>query len=325
MKQLKSKKLSEKAKKQPENQKKQPQAEMPKDLKQVPSSPCKKQQGSQKLKKLKQSKKFAGLYSFCREISSYHVSIYAANASFYIILAFFPFIMLVVSLLPAFGFSQQDLLHALGGVVPDVIMPLLERIMDDMSTNSTVALISVTALAAVWSSSRGVYCIQRGLNAIHGLKDHRNYLYRRLLSMIYMIFLLIALVLTLLILGFGVEVENFCANHTIPILRVFSKILQFRGLIVFALLTLLFCAMYCVFPNQKVPIRKALPGALLASLGWLVFTLFFSLYARYFSRSSVIYGSLSIIAFGMLWLFICMCILFYGSVFNIYFDKWRKK
>lgn len=304
---------------------KQAQTEQLNKLKEKQTKQLDKVKNSETMEKIKKSGKLNRLRSFCREISSYHVSIYAANASFYIILAFFPFIMLLVSLLPAFGFSQNDLISALRGLFPDLLMPLLERIILDMSTNNTVALISLTALAAVWSSSRGVYCIQRGLNAIHGIKDQRNYLYRRVLSMVYMIFLLIALILSLVILGFGQEVESFCANHTVPILKVFARILQFRGLIVFVLLTVLFCAMYCVFPNRKVRIRQALPGALLASLGWLIFTLFFSLYARYFSHYSVIYGSISIIAFGMLWLFICMCILFYGSVFNIYFDKWKKK
>lgn len=280
---------------------------------------------SETIGKLKKSKKLNSLRTFFHEIASFHVSLYAANAAFYIILAFFPFIMLVVSLLSAFGFSQGDLINALTGVIPDVLMPLFERVINDMSANSTVTLISVTALMAIWSSSRGVYCIQRGLNAIHGIKDTRNYIYRRFLSVIYMIFLLVALILTLVILGFGREVEEYFSSHSIPVLQFIAKILQFRGLIVFVLLSVLFCAMYCVFPNQKVKVRKALPGAMLASLGWLVFTLFFSLYARYFSHYSVIYGSLSIIAFGMLWLFICMSILFYGSVFNLYLAKWRKK
>ena len=93
---------------------------------------------SEKLEKLKKSKKINRLTQFFKEIASYHVSLYAANASFYIILAFFPFIMLVVSLLSAFGISQGDLLTALSGILPNVLMPLMERVINDMSTNSTL-------------------------------------------------------------------------------------------------------------------------------------------------------------------------------------------
>jgi len=256
-----------------------------------------------------------------REIASYHVPLYAANTSFYIILAFFPAVMLLVGLLPMLGFSQSDLIGAMHGIVPDVLMPLIERIVGDMSSNSSFALVSVTALIAIWSSSKGVYFIQIGINAIHASRENRSYLYRRILSMGYMLLLFVALLLTLIILGFGREVASFLQTQSIPILRFIADIMQFRGLIILLLLSVFFCAIYCVFPNQKVAFKKALPGAVLSALGWLLFTLCFSIYARYFSNYSVLYGSLSIIALGMLWLYICISILFYGCVFNLLLDK----
>ncbi len=267
---------------------------------------------------------FSKIRTFVRELSKYRVSLYAANASFYIILAFFPSIMLLVSLLPKVGFSQVDLIAAMRGIVPEILTPLIERIVKDMSSNSTVALVSATALVAVWSSSRGVFCIQVGINAIYRRNESRSYLRRRLLSVMYMLLLYVALIMTLLILGFGQEVATVLEKQSVPILKFIADIMQFRGLILLALLTLFFCAIYCVFPNQKVPFRTALPGAVLAALGWLIFTLCFSIYARYFSNYSVLYGSLSIIAFGMLWLYVCISILFYGCVFNLYVNKQRK-
>lgn len=265
--------------------------------------------------------KFKGLI---QHIASYRVALYAANTSFYIILAFFPSVMLLVALLPMLGFSQADLIGAMSSIVPDVLMPLIERIVSDMSSNSSFALVSVTALIAVWSSSKGVYFIQIGINAIHGSRENRSYLHRRILSMGYMLLLFVALLLTLVILGFGRELASFLQMQSVPILRFIADIMQFRGLIVLILLSLFFCAMYCVFPSQKVAFKKALPGAVLAALGWLLFTLCFSIYARYFSNYSVLYGSLSIIAFGMLWLYVCISILFYGCVFNLLLERYKK-
>lgn len=264
---------------------------------------------------------FIKAQKFVRDISKYKVSLYAANASFYIILAFFPSIMLLVSLLPKVGFSEQDLLSGMRGIVPEILTPLIERIVSDMSTNSSVTLVSATALVAVWSSSRGVFCIQVGINAIHRIRESRSYFHRRAMSMCYMLLFYIALIMSLIILGFGQEVASFLQTQSVPILNFIADIMQFRGLILLALLTAFFCAIYCVFPNRSVPFRQALPGAVLAALGWLIFTLCFSVYARYFSNFSVLYGSLSIIAFGMLWLYVCISILFYGCVFNLYIEK----
>lgn len=269
-------------------------------------------------------RQYRKIAAFVRQISEYHVSLYAANAAFYIILAFFPAVMLVVSLLPLVGFSQADLLNAMQGLVPEVLTPFIQRVFDDMSANSSVTLVSVTALIAVWSSSRGIFCIQDGINAIHGIDESRSYLRRRIISMVYMILFLVALLLTLVILGFGHEVAAYFAKQDIPLLQILAGMMQLRGLVLLILLAALFCAIYCVFPNRRVPLRTSLPGALLAALGWLVFSLGFSLYVRYFSNYSVLYGSLSTLALGMLWLYICICIVFYGCVLNQLLEK-RKK
>ena len=270
-------------------------------------------------------KYYRKLQAFLKRIGSYRVPIYAANASFYIILSVFPAIMLVVSLLPYIGYSEQDLLLAIGSLMPQVLEPLLARIINDMSANSTGALISVTAIVAVWSSSRGVYCIQLGLNAIHGAEESRSYLYRRVMSMVYMVLLIAALLLTLVMHGFGQEVAAFCQSKNVPVLHLIARLLQFRELIVLGLLTLLFTVIYCAFPNRRVSLRTALPGAALSAFGWLVFTYGFSYYVRISGSYSVLYGSLSIIAIGMLWLYICICILFYGSVFGLWLEARRQK
>ena len=248
----------------------------------------------------------------------FEVPLYAANASFYIVLSLFPAVMLIVGLLPYIGISREHLLAALSSVIPSVLEPLVSRVVEDMSENSSRALISLTAIVAVWSSSRGVYCIQIGLNSIYKVRESRNYFYRRAISMLYTILLIAALLLTLVLQGFGRELAAFFRTKSIPIMKLLVRILDFRELIIFLLLTALFAGVFCVLPNQKQRFRSALPGAALASLGWLIFTFGFSIYARLSGSFSLLYGSLAIIAMGMLWLYVCICILFYGCVFNLW-------
>ena len=210
-----------------------------------------------------------------RRIASFRVPLYAANASFYLVLSVFPAIVLVLALLPHTGLTEADLLSALHGVIPSVFEPALEWVVRDLGSNSSLTLISVSAIMAIWSSSRGVYCIKTGLNAIYGERESRGYVYTRLVSVLYTVLLLAAL-----------------------------------------LLTLLFWAILCVFPNRRIPLLRALPGAAGASLGWLVFSSLFSVYVQHFGSYSVFYGSLAGIAMAMLWLYVCMSILFYGGVLN---------
>ena len=68
-----------------------------------------------------------------RELSRYQISLYATNASFYIILSVFPMIMLMVALLPTFGIGAEELLDAMNGVVPELLHPLFHNILRDTS------------------------------------------------------------------------------------------------------------------------------------------------------------------------------------------------
>ena len=223
-----------------------------------------------------------------------------------------PAILLVLALLPHTGLTEAHLLSALHGVIPSVFEPALEWVIRDLGSNSSLTLIPVSAIMAIWSSSRGVYCIKTGLNAIYGERESRGYVYTRLVSVLYTVLLLAALLLTLVLHVFGSQLTAWIAGKHVPILRLLSRVLRFRGLV----LTLLFWAILCVFPNRRIPLLRALPGAAGASLGWLVFSSLFSVYVQHFGSYSVFYGSLAGIAMAMLWLYVCMSILFYGGVLN---------
>ena len=85
--------------------------------------------------------------------------------------------------------------------------------------------------------------------------------------------------------------------------------------------TALFTAMFMVLPNRRNTFRESLPGALLASLGWLIFSDLYSVYVQHFSGYANVYGSVYAVALAMLWLYFCLCILFYGGALNHYLAK----
>lgn len=268
-------------------------------------------------------KRFERLSTLSREISSKKIGIYAANASFFILLSIFPALMLVLSLLQYTPLTPEDFLDAAAGLLPAVMEPLLAYLVTDLFADSGVTLISISAIAAVWSASRGVYSLLCGLNSIYGLRENRSYLYQRLLCMLYTLLLFAALILTLGLHIFGRRISQYLAARTIPIFRLLLYLIRLRWLVVFLLLTALFTMIFTVFPNRRMKIRAALPGAAASALGWIVFTSIFSFYVNHFANYSRIYGSLSTIAISMLWLYFCMSILFYGALLNHYLDLWR--
>jgi len=105
-------------------------------------------------------------------------------------------------------------------------------------------------------------------------------------------------------------------SSTLPLLRLLSGVIDLRFFLLVFLQTMLFCAMYTALPNRKARFSGGLPGALLASIGWLVFSQIFSVYVENFSQYANIYGSVYAVALSMLWLYFCVLILFYGGLLN---------
>jgi len=175
-------------------------------------------------------------------------------------------------------------------------------------------VLSISAVAALWSASRGMYSFITGLNAIYDVKEDRGYIRTRLMSMGYTFAFLMVLMLTLVLHVFGGDLLQMLQELPIP--QFLLNLLNLRVFVLLILQTALFCAMFMVLPNERNRLGESLPGALLASIGWQVFTNLYSIYSQKSTAYASIYGSVYVVALGMLWLYFCICIVFYGGVLN---------
>ena len=132
------------------------------------------------------------------------ITVYAAQASFFIVTAFFPFIMLLLTLiqfLPNVG--KSDLLAVMVRIMPKMLHSLVVSIVDDLYIKSPGTILSATALTALWSAAKGMLGIERGLNRIYGDFKHRNYILQRLLCSFYTLIFMLVCVMSLVLLIFG--------------------------------------------------------------------------------------------------------------------------
>ena len=133
-----------------------------------------------------------------------------------------------------------------------------------------------------------------------------------------MILMLIAFVVTVGILIFGNEILIFLQERIEIIKRLSNYIISAQTSVALILLFVLFLSLYVILPNRKTKLRRQLPGAVIASLAWAVCSYGFSIYMDIYSRISKVYGSLGGIIAVMLWLYLCMWILFMGAEINCY-------
>ena len=258
-----------------------------------------------------------------REVAGLRIPVYASHASFFIVLSMFPSLVLMLSLVRYTGLEVEHLTRMLEGVIPQALMPAARRLIVSTYQSTTGTLISISAVTALWSASRGIHGLLTGLNAIYGVAEDRGYFRTRGVSMVYTLLFLVVLVLTLVLHVFGTTLLQVLPLEDSPFLRFLTEVVDLRFFVLLGVQTVLFTAVFMVLPNRHNSLTGSLPGALMASAGWLAFSDLYSVYVENFTRYSNIYGSVYAVALSMLWLYCCISIVFYGGVLNRLLQKDR--
>ncbi len=230
------------------------------------------------------------------------ISLYAANAAFFLLLSCFPLSSLLLTLLRHLPVTQQDLFALLQPLLPAALLPFLQESAREISSHGLVRVISFNVVTTLWASSKGLHSLIFGLNRVNHVTETRGYFKRRLLCLGYTLLLLIALLLTLLVHVFSRRLLN----------RLGVGVPLFAA----AVLTAFISVLYLVLPNCKTPLRNVIPGAACAAAAWLVFSFLFSYYVNHYSAQTIPGSSLTAVLLGTLWLYFCIAILLCGAYLN---------
>lgn len=258
-----------------------------------------------------------------RSVAQLNIPFRAAYGAYFLILSMFPALLLILSCLRFTGLTVQDLTGVLGYVLPEALVETAEELIYNTYRNATSAVTGVSVLTLLWSSSKGVYGLLTGLNAVYEVQEDRGYVYTRGISVLYAVLFLAVLVLTLVLHVFGNAIVDVIYGIQNPIIMFLADLIDLHGIVLLAVQTLLFTAVYMVLPNKRNGFWNSLPGAMFSAVGWAAFSSVYSIYVTHFSRISNIYGSVYAVAISMLWLYFCICILLYGGALNKYVAQWR--
>lgn len=273
-------------------------------------------------------KAYIQISKFFSELKNDHASAYSAQASYFIVLSFIPFTMLLLTLIQYTPVTKSDLLKFAVDMSPISIDPLLIGIIDEVYAK-TFAVVSVSAVLTIWSSAKGLLAITNALNMVYDVKETRNYYVLRLRAAFYTVMFVVAIVLSLVVMVFGNSIHGFLERNYPIIANITGFIIQIRTVIVLLVLTLFFSVLYQFLPNRKSYLKCQIPGAIVTSVSWLIFSYGFSLYVDRYSGFSNMYGSLTTLIIVMLWLYSCMYIMLIGAEINSYYEhiffKYLKK
>ena len=261
-----------------------------------------------------------GVRNLYREVRELHITTYSGYASYFLILSVFPTLVLLLSLLRYTSLQPEDLLDLVSGFLPDALHGYAWTLLSSASGNAR-HILSLSALAALWSAGKGIYGLMKGLNRVYGVREHRSWLRRRLLCAVYMVLLLLVLLLTLVLQVFAATLAEFLQIRGGGLGWLVAELAGIRYFALVAIQTLLFSVLFMYLPDRRNGFWESLPGALLGSFGWMGISSLFSVYVSRFSGYADVYGSVYGTALTMLWLYICVNALFYGAVLNVYLGK----
>ncbi|HKO98923.1 MAG TPA: YihY/virulence factor BrkB family protein [Pyrinomonadaceae bacterium] len=245
----------------------------------------------------------------------------AAQLAYYFLLALFPLLLFLTSVIGLLIGSGEGLRNSLftylGKVLPSSALDLVRTTVFEVSTASSGGKIAFGILAALWAASNGMGAITQALNIAYDVKESRPWWKQRLTAVNLTIALSVLIISALLLVLYGGRISEYLAD-TYGLADTFTttwKILQWPLVLAFVLLA--FALIYYFAPDVKE--QKWIwvtPGAVLGVGLWLAVSFGFRIYLHFFDSYSNTYGTLGAVIILMLWLYLTGAAILIGGEIN---------
>jgi membrane protein len=245
----------------------------------------------------------------------------AAELSYYFLLALFPFLIFLTSVigivLGSGTGTRHTLFEYLARIMPPSAFQLIDSTMWEVSTASGGGKLSFGILAALWAASNGLSAITDSLNTAYDLTESRPWWKQRLTAIGLTIALSVLIIGALILVVAGGRIAEWlaAAYGFGPVFPMTWKIIQWPA--VLAAMILAFALIYYFAPDFREQSWKWLtPGAAIGVALWLLVSIVFRVYLHFFNSYSATYGSLGAVIILMLWLYFTGAAVLVGGEIN---------
>ena len=248
--------------------------------------------------------------------SRQELSVYAGYATLYVIMSFVPLLMLitgVINLLPFF--DLDDLQQLLATVLPDMdqIRQMLMQLFRSLNSQPGGVVLSVSAVLTLFSASRGVAALQKGLSRIYGIQKPA----RRLLIVMGFTMAFVILIPALLVFHLLGDTLRDGLQELLPnVLVQIARVMRISRLITLGVTVLIVLLTYAFLCGRTRNLFAQLPGAVLTLIAGEGFSRGFAFFIPRFWKMAAYYGPLASVFIVIMWLRTIMTILLFGAAFN---------
>lgn len=249
----------------------------------------------------------------------------SAQIAYYLILAFFPFLFFLISLLSFTPLSNRLLIANFSAILPNDTASLVRDILVQAVQVKNPALLLLGMLGSLWAASQGMSAVIRGLNHSYAVKETRRYFTRTFIALASTVGVSVMIVLSLSMIVFGrlIGASVFGLIGVKPLFYSVWPYLRYGISLVF--ITMTFFLIYRYLPNRRLNGRSIIIGTLFATFGWVCASLLFSFYVNNFAVFGRVYGSLGGVFALIIWLYISALITLLGGELNAINSQFRER
>lgn len=240
----------------------------------------------------------------------------SSQLSYSLLFSFFPLIIFLMILIGLSPIRSDDVLIGLKRLLPISTFNLIQGIIAEVVDTKKGHLIPLSLIFIIWSASTGFNAVIKALNKAYDEEEHRSFLKVQIIALLFMLSLIFILITVILLLVFGEELGKVIIID-LGLSEFFTVIWDvLRYIIIGFAMILIFACLYHDTPCRKLKWIEVIPGAIFATMGWIIVSIIFSFYVNNFGNYSLIYGSLGAVIALLTWLFLSSIIIILGGELN---------
>ncbi|AIC95477.1 YihY/virulence factor BrkB family protein [Shouchella lehensis] len=249
----------------------------------------------------------------------------AATLSFYFLLAIFPLMIFVLAGVSFFDIDNDQVSEMITEFFPGEIGITFSEIVLNTIGEPQVGLFSIGIIGTLWSASNAINSFIRSVNRAYNIEETRHFLRLRGTAIILTVAMVIVIIITLALPVFGSLILDFLENFLSVPSELIAVLNNLRWVVAVIVMIFSLMVLYRIAPNKRLQLKDGLPGAVVATIAWLLISFFFSLYVNDFTNFESTYGPLAGVIILMFWFFLTGVILIIGAEINATLHQMKKK
>lgn len=261
-----------------------------------------------------------------REFGRDHVTDLAAALTYFGVLAIFPGVLVLVSLLGLAGqHTVNNVLDNLAGLAPGGVNSFVRAVVAQVQSRNSAGIAAIVGVViALWSASGYIAAFMRASNAIYDVGEGRPML--RKLSVRIGVTALVTVMLVasaVLVLVTGPVART--VGHALGVGNAAITAWDIaKWPVLLFLVSLIISVLYWACPNVRQPgFRWITPGGVLATLIWVVASAGFGVYLSFSQSYNRTYGSFATVIIFLVWLWISNIAILLGAELNAEVERQR--